>query len=305
MSDIMRFSSISDLQGTLGLDGVKHPLLAVVDLSKSYVPEAMINQRIAIDLYSISIKTKSKTLFQYGRKHYDFSKGSLIAIEPGQVISIDQAYEKGDIEGIALYFHPDLLAGSALQQLIKSYGFFSYDLHEALHLSDDEDLALRDIFSKIEKELNQNIDDFSLDIQVANIDLLLKYINRYFNRQFITRKHKNVEIVTKLNQQLDDYFSSELAMSEGLPSVKLLAEKINLSPNYMSDLLKKETGMNTQDLIHQHVIERSKYSLLNSNRSIAQISYQLGFEYPQYFSRLFKKKTGMTPAQYRESSPHH
>lgn len=305
MNDIIRLSSIADLRDSLGSASVKHPLLAVVDLSESYIPEQMINQRLAIDLYSISIKTKSISLFQYGRKHYDFSKGSLIAMGPGQVISVDQVYEKGDIEGIALYFHPDLLAGSHLQQSIKSYGFFSYDLHEALHLSDDEDLALREIFSKIEKELNQNIDDFSLDIQVANIDLLLKYINRYFNRQFITRQHKNVEIITKLNQELDNYFSSELMITDGLPSVRFLAEKLHLSPNYMSDLLKKETGMKTQDLIHQHVIERSKYSLLNSNSSIAQISYQLGFEYPQYFSRLFKKKTGMTPAKYREHGRQH
>lgn len=146
------------------------------------MPEEFVHQRFVTGFYSISIKTKSNTFFRYGRSHYDFSKGSLIAMGPNQVISIDHGYEQGDLEGVALYFHPDLLANSPLQKSIKSYGFFSYDLHEALHLSDTEDTALRDIFNKIAQELNQNIDDFSLDIQVANINLLLKYIDRYFNR---------------------------------------------------------------------------------------------------------------------------
>ena len=300
MAEIKHIHSIADLNQLLGGASARHPLLEVIDLSQTAMDESLEHQAIHSALYSITIKTKSNTPFRYGRQYYDFTNGTLIAMEPGQTFSVEKAHQRGDLAGLALYFHPDFLLGSPLHQQIQQYGYFAYDINEALHLSEQEQRSLMDILRKIEQELEQNMDDFSQQIQQANLELLLKYINRYFNRQFITRKHNNHMLVTQAKQVLQHYFQQQHAKEQGLPSVSYLAEKLHLSANYLSDLLKKETGTGAQELIHQQVIELAKYQLLNSESNVSQIAFELGFDYPQYFSRLFKQKTGLTPAQFRK-----
>ncbi|HAD14019.1 MAG TPA: hypothetical protein DCF33_16465 [Saprospirales bacterium] len=201
--------------------------------------------------------------------------------------------------GCALFFHPDLIKGTSLAGKMKDYHFFSYDVTEALHLSEKEKMILFDCVQKIEQELQENIDSHSQTLIVSNIELLLNYCTRYYGRQFITRKNVNTDIVAQVEQLLQDYLRSEALKQMGLPSVKYLAEKVHLSPNYLSDLLKKETGKNAQDHIHYQLIEEAKTVLLLSNASVSEIAYDLGFEYTQYFSKLFKQKTGLTPSEYR------
>lgn len=201
--------------------------------------------------------------------------------------------------GWGLFFHPDLLRGTSLGMKMKDYTFFSYETSEALHLSDKEKEILYDCIQKIETELQENIDHHSQTLIVSNIELLLNYCQRYYGRQFITRKNSNRDIVAQVENVLKGYFFSDTLKMEGLPTVSDLADKVNLSPNYLSDLLKKETGMNTKDHIHHFLIEEAKNILLSSNKSVSEIAYELGFEYPQYFSKLFKQKTGNTPQEFR------
>lgn len=298
---MMRLQSISEIHELLGGGPPRHPLISVIDLSKIGLGEEALNQSLVIDLYSITLKTRLSAPMKYGREYFDFDTGTLLCAEPGQVFVAENAFEKGDLEGWVLYFHPDLLIKHKLYSGIRNYGFFAYEINEALHLSNAEKDSLSDIVSKIELELSQNIDEFSQDIQLANIDLLLKYIDRYFNRQFLTRKHLNQQILDKVNHILDQYYSGTQAEILGLPSVHYLAERVFLSPNYMSDLLKKETGLGAQEIIHNYILKLAKYRLLNSQSTIAEISHTLGFEYQQYFSRMFKHHVGLTPKEFRNA----
>jgi AraC-like DNA-binding protein len=219
------------------------------------------------------------------------------------VITIDNDVEvKEDMMGWGLFFHPDLIRGSALGSKMKDYSFFSYEMSEALHLSDKEKQLLHDCIVKIQGELTQNIDSYSQVLIASNIELLLNYCSRYYGRQFITRKSANLDVVSKVEDVLKGYFENEEKRNEGMPSVKYLANTVNLSPSYLSDLLKRETGLNAQDHIHYFVIEQAKNILLQTNQSVSEIAYSLGFEYPQYFSRLFKQKTGKTPLEYRSNN---
>ncbi|MDA3615698.1 helix-turn-helix domain-containing protein [Polluticaenibacter yanchengensis] len=204
--------------------------------------------------------------------------------------------------GWGLFFHPDLLRGTSLGSKMKDYTFFSYEIAEALHLSDKEKEILYDCIQKIENELKENIDNHSQTLIVSNIELLLNYCQRYYGRQFITRKSSNSNIIYQIEKLLTDYFKDEKLSEKGLPTVKYLSDKVHLSSGYLSDLLKKETGMNTQDHIHYYIIEEAKNILINTNNSVSEIAYSLGFEYPQYFSKLFKQKTGVTPVEYRTTN---
>jgi AraC-like DNA-binding protein len=204
--------------------------------------------------------------------------------------------------GWGLFFHPDLIRDSALGNKIKAYSFFSYEISEALHLSEKEKQLLYDCIIKIQGELTQNIDGYSQALIISNVELLLNYCARYYGRQFITRKPANLEIITRVEKLLKDYFEKEDHRNEGMPSVKYLANKMNVSPGYLSDVLKKETGLSAQDHIHYFVIEQAKNILIQTNQSVSEIAYALGFEYPQYFSRLFKQKTGKTPLEYRSDN---
>jgi AraC-like DNA-binding protein len=275
-----------------------HPLVAVVDFSQTtdHIEE---ETRITTDFFSVMFKNYCKSYLTYGRKAIDFNEGSLICMAPNQVITIDTEIEPRDNPmGWGLFFHPDLIRNTSLNAKMKDYSFFSYEIAEALHLSEKEKQLLFECIVKIQSELKENIDDYSQTIIVSTIELLLNYCNRFYGRQFITRKATNRDILEKVEVLLKEYFSNKRD-SFGLPTVKYLADAVNLSPGYLGDLLKKETGLNAQEHIHHYIIEAAKNILLNSSQSISEIAFQLGFEYPQYFSRLFKQKTGTTPLEYR------
>lgn len=298
MQPIVHLKSIADISKIVqGV--VKHPLVAVIDFTKfdEYIPEGT---RISCDFYSIMFKNYCINQLKYGRQSYDFQEGNLICIAPRQVVTMDTEIEKReDMMGWGLFFHPDLLRGTSLANKMKEYNFFSYEMAEALHLSEKEKQILFDCVQKIEQELQENIDNHSQTLIVSNIELLLNYCARYYGRQFITRKNANLDIAAQIERLLQDYFRSDILKQKGLPSVKYLAEQVHLSPNYLSDLLKKETGKNAQDHIHYQLIEEAKLVLLNSNATVSEVAYSLGFEYPQYFSKLFKQKTGVSPMEYR------
>lgn len=298
MKPIIQLHSISEINHFVQ-NKTNHPLVAVVDFSKvdEYVEEGT---RISADFYSIMFKNYCANRIRYGRQSYDFQDGSLVCIAPKQVVIMDSEIEKrDDMMGWGLFFHPDLLRGTSLGEKINEYTFFSYETAEALHLSEKEKQTLYDCVQKIATELQENIDNHSQTLIVSNIELLLNYCSRYYGRQFITRKSSNSNTIAQVEKLLKSYFKSERLKETGLPTVKYLADNVHLSASYLSDLLKKETGMNAQDHIHYYLIEEAKNNLLNTNDSVNEIAYKLGFEYPQYFSKLFKLKTGITPVEYR------
>lgn len=299
MRPVLHLKSISDIERFFrGV--VKHPLVAVVDFARfdEYMEEGT---RLSGDFYSIMFKNYCTNQMKYGRQSCDFQEGSLVCIAPRQVITLDTEIEKRDDRmGWGLFFHPDLIRRTSLGHKMKDYHFFSYETAEALHLSDKEKQILFDCVQKIDQELQENIDGHSQTLIVSNIELLLNYCARYYGRQFITRKNTNTDVVIRIESLLRDYFRPDALNQNGLPTVKFLAEQVHLSPSYLSDLLKKETGMSAQDHIHHHLIEEAKTTLLHSTASVGEVAYALGFEYPQYFSKLFKQKTGVTPGEFRE-----
>jgi AraC-like DNA-binding protein len=273
--------------------------VAVMDFSK-VSEQVKADAMISTDLYSIMFKNYCKNNFKYGRKTIDFQDGNLICIAPNQAIEIDNEVEQREnMLGWGLFFHPDLIRATSLNEKIKDYGFFSYEITEALHLSDKEKNILYECVQKIESELKENIDVHSQFIMVSTIELLLNYCSRFYGRQLITRSQSNKKIISQIEAALKQYFSVDLIKEKGIPTVKYLAEQVNLSPSYLSDLLKKETGKNAQEHIHFYLIEEAKNNLINSEKTVSEIAYNLGFEYPQYFNKLFKQKTGQTPMEYR------
>lgn len=299
MKQLIHLHTISDIYKLYNLGHCHHPQIAVLDFSKT-TDQLQGSTRFVSDFYSIIFKNYCANNIKYGRKNIDFQDGSLICISPGQVIDTDDEIEvRDDIEGWGVFFHPDLIRGTSLGNTIKNYSFFSYETNEALHLSDKEKQNLGEIVQKISSELLENIDKHSQSLIVSNLELFLNYCTRYYDRQFITRKATNSDIHSKVELVLTKYFQQENLNEKGLPTVKYLAEQVHLSPNYLSDLIKRETGMNAQDRIHYYLIEEAKNLLLSSNKTVGELAFALGFEYPQYFSRLFKSKTGMTPLEYR------
>jgi AraC-like DNA-binding protein len=299
MKPIVHLDHIAEINRFLQVP-TRHPLVAVVDFSQmdDAIEEGT---RISSSFYTVMFKNYCKNLMKYGRLTYDFQEGNLICIAPNQVLTMDtEITDRTDKLGWGLFFHPDLLRGSALANRMDEYSFFSYDVAEALHLSEMEKDTLKDCVNKIEIELNNNIDMHSQTLIVSNIELLLNYCSRYYSRQFITRKVAHSATVAEVERFLRDYFKPGSARDRTLPTVKLLAEKVHLSPSYLSDLLKRETGMSAQDQIHYHLIEAAKTILVDSDQSVSEIAYALGFEYPQYFSKLFKLKTGFTPGAFRQ-----
>lgn len=298
MNKILHLKTIPDLYKFLNLGYADHPLIAIVDFSK-VIEHTTDEIRIKTDFYSIMFKNYCRNHIRYGRKTLDFQDGSLVCIAPNHAITIDNDIEvKENMMGWGLFFHPDLIRTTSLNAKIKDYSFFSYEIAEALHLSEKEKQLLYECIVKIQSELKENIDDYSQTIIVSTIELLLNYCNRFYGRQFITRKSTNQAILEKVENLLKEHIAMK-SSTNGLPTVKFLADAVNLSPGYLGDLLKKETGLNAQERIHQVIIEEAKNILLNSTHSISEIAFQLGFEYPQYFSRLFKQKTGTTPLEYR------
>lgn len=301
MKPVLHLRTVADINNFIETT-TKHPLAAVVDFSKI---EDKIEQgtRIMFDFYTIMFKNYSCNTFRYGRKTYDFQDGSLVCLAPKQMLTMDTEVEqREDRLGWGLFFHPDLIRGTSLGSTIKHYTYFSYETNEALHLSDKEKQTLYGIVQKIDAELSENIDCHSQKLIVSNIELLLNYCTRYYDRQFITRKAANSDVLARVEQVLSAGFQPESLSENGLPTVKYLAEEVHLSANYLSDLLKRETGMTAQDHIHHYIMEAAKDRLLNSHKSVGELAFELGFEYPQYFSRLFKLKTGMTPIEYRNAN---
>jgi AraC family transcriptional regulator, transcriptional activator of pobA len=294
-----KFNSISDLHRVLGLPKPLHPLVSLVDYGNIKTEADKLPKAMILNFYKVSFKKNLQGRIKYGQHYYDFDEGGISFIAPGQLIAA--AEDEKDYSGYTLLFHPDFLRNYSLAKLIKNYGFFSYSANEALYLSEKEKKTITEVFNHILQELDGTIDDFSQHVMISHIEVLLNYSNRFYNRQFITRKAANYDILTKLESLLDDYFKNESTATRGLPTVQYLADELHLSPRYLSDLLRSLTGQNTQQHIHDKVIEKAKEYLTAENLTVSEVAYQLGFEHPQSFNRIFKKKTRLTPIEFKQS----
>ncbi len=295
MEEIIKIESIAQYNAIRGVKTL-HPLVSVIDLSKAQLMPA---KTFNFGIYAVYLKELDCGELRYGRRHYDYQEGTMVFIAPGQVMGIQPGVKTFEPKGRALLFHPDLITGTPLGKHIQDYSFFSYDVNEALHMSDKERKIVIDCFAKIEYELEQNIDKHSKRLIASNIELLLNYCIRFYDRQFITRDNVNKGTLEHFEELLQGYFISDKPQSEGLPSVSYCADALHLSPNYFGDLIKKETGRSAQEYIQTKVIDIAKERVFDLNKSVSEIAYDLGFKYPQHFTRLFKQKVGVTPNEYR------
>lgn len=277
----------------------KHPLITVNDYKDISGDVSDIAKGMVMDFYKISYKKALSGKIRYGQHHYDFQNGGLSFMSPHQLIAEDES--NGDCEGQTLLIHPDFLAGYPLAKSIKNYGFFSYGANEALQLTETEQHTIFALFHQIADELNQRLDHFSQGVMISQIELLLNYSNRFYSRQFLFQKVQHNDLFSRMELLLDNYFNTEKSLHEGLPSVQFIAGELNVSPNYLSDVLRELTGLNAQQHIHQKLIDKAKEILTTTNMSVSQIAYQLGFEYPQSFNKLFKNKTKVSPLEFRHS----
>ncbi|NDI99747.1 helix-turn-helix transcriptional regulator [Flavobacterium sp. LaA7.5] len=296
--NIKKINSVKELHSFMGLPSPLNPLLTIIDHSEavSYVPSY--KQKLLLNFYNISIKRSFKGKLKYGKNHYDFDDGTMSFIAPNQIISIESEEDRNK-DGWSLLFHPDLIRQYPLGKAIKNYGFFSYSVNEALHLSNDEEKTIETIVQNIQKEIHSRLDNFSQDVIVSNLELLLSYCNRFYSRQFITRKMVTNDLLTNFENILERHFANDSDLK--LPTVETLATELNVSSSYLSDMLRSVTGQNTQQHIHNKLIEKAKEVLTTTDLTVSEIAYQLGFEYSQSFSKLFKSKTNLTPIEYRHS----
>ena len=314
---IYKIHSIAEIHDLLNVGKPAHPLISVV----RHTPDMNLDfedVRFSMDLYFISLKEKIAGTFVYGRNAYDFQEGTMVFMAPGQVIQ-SQGRAEPDIGGWSIFFHPNLIRHSHLGSTMSLYSYFQYGMHEALHVSEREKQTLAECVRKIEQEVDQNLDQHSQELIIHNIEAILKYSMRYYHRQFSTRSNQSKDVISAFEQFLDSYFSRVDEMNRAmrgnstgnllyldgvrsLPSVDDCGRALNMSGRYLSDLLKAETGKTVLEHIHLAVMERAKTILLNSNYTVSEIAYALGFSYPQYFSKLFKDKTGMSPGQYRKGA---
>ena len=301
-----KFKSLSDAFNTLGLPAPQHPLIAVINGIDKPLSMQFPMHRHVLNFYKISYRPYLGGTLKYGQTYFDFNDGGMLFAAPNQIIGSNEE-ENSTIENeyvnkqITLLIHPDFLLNYPLAQKIKRYNYFSYAANEALHLSDKEKEVITSIFRIIEDELNSRIDEFSQDVVISQIELLLNYANRFYKRQFITRKPVNSTLLQKLEDILDEYFDEQKSLNKGIPTVKQLAESLNISPNYLSDMLRSLTGQNTQQHIHEKLIEKAKEKLSTTDLSVSEIAYELGFEHSQSFSKLFKTKTNLSPLEFRQS----
>ena len=294
MGAIVKLNTIHEYNMAVGVETL-HPLVSVVDFSTL---KSLKHGRKNFGFYCIFLKQLKCGELSYGRSTYDYQEGTIVSFAPGQVAEIEmQKNVRPKAHGIL--FHPDLIRGTVLGGEIKNYSFFSYEIREALHLSEEERSTVMDCFHKIEAELKHGIDRHSRRLICANIGLLLDYCMRFYERQLVTRSKANHDVLTRFEQLLDNYFSGTFAEQNGLPTVKYFADKICLSPNYFGDMVKKETGRTPQEHIQEKVIEMAKERMIGTEDTVSQIAYSLGFQYPQHFCRLFKKRVGCTPNGYR------
>ncbi|TMU55133.1 helix-turn-helix domain-containing protein [Flagellimonas algicola] len=299
MSNIVRIRSINEVHKFLGIEKPKHPLVSVIEIDDSITNFDYGDTKYVFDFYQINLKQGFSGSMNYGRNSYDFDEGTLTFIKPNQTIQVENQEEIKGSSGWTLLFHPDLIRKSELGKTIEDYSFFNYDLNEALHLSEKERKSITELVLKIKEEYNQNIDKHSQELIVGNIEMLLKYSKRFYDRQFYTRTNLNKDILTEFNRSLKNYYNSEEPLLNGVLTVKECSNQLNLSVNYLGDLIKSETGKSAKEHIQEYVIERAKTKLLGSSEDVSQIAYSLGYEYPQGFNKLFKSKVGLSPSQYR------
>ncbi|GAA5026320.1 AraC family transcriptional regulator [Marivirga lumbricoides] len=297
-----RIKSIKEYYQILSIASPKHPLISVVSLQEiqPYVSEEKVN--VVFDFYVISLKKVSKgnVKYNYGQQQYDFDDGILFYLAPGQVFCF-QAEEGFESSGYMLLIHPDFLWGAALAKNIKKYEFFSYAVNEALFISEEEESVLTSFIGNIEREYHSHIDKFTEGIIISQIESLLSYSDRFYQRQFLTRKISNHQILDKLEKLLDECFNDDNLINNGLPTVQNLAAQLNTSPNYLTGVLKTLTGQSTQQHIHDKLIEKAKEKLTTTELTVSEIAYSLGFEYSQSFSKLFKNKVNLSPLEFRSS----
>ncbi|MDQ3844522.1 MAG: AraC family transcriptional regulator, partial [Bacteroidota bacterium] len=295
MDNLRRFETINDYNAFNNRETL-HPLVSVIDMSKAAPRQA---SNMYFGFYTVFLKEIKCGDLRYGRHTYDYQEGTLVFIAPGQVVSVDNRGVTYQPKGHALVFHPDLIHGTSLGRHIQDYTFFSYQSNEALHLSERERKIVLDCFSKIEYELEHAIDKHSKRLIVSNIEILLNYCVRFYDRQFITRENVHKGTLEKFEHLLNEYYQTDNPQTIGLPSVAWCASELNLSPSYFGDLIKKETGKTAQDYVQSKVIDVAKERIFDHSKSISQIAYELGFKYPQHFARLFKQRVGQSPNEYR------
>ncbi len=295
MEEVIKLDAVDKYNKLFGLE-TRHPLVNVIDLSKA--TRYPTRFRINYGVYALYLKDSRCGDILYGRQNYDYQDGTIVCFAPGQIAATEM--EQGiKPEAHGILFHPDLIRGTALGQEIKNYSFFSYETREALHISEEERRIVMDCFSKIETELEHAIDKHSRRLITANIGVLLDYCMRFYDRQFTTRSEVNHDVIVRFERLLNDYFDSDAPQQEGLPTVKYFADKVFLSPNYFGDMISKQTGKTASEYIQEKVIEKAKENLLSSNKTMSQIAFELGFQYPQHLSRMFKRAVGCTPNEYR------
>ncbi|HEY1871438.1 MAG TPA: helix-turn-helix transcriptional regulator [Chitinophagaceae bacterium] len=294
-----KFKSLSELHRVLGLPKPLHPLISLVENKENEIDTNKLPGFFTHDFYKISYKINLSGKIKYGQSYYDFDEGGLLFKAPNQVSAHGEINQ--DHSGFTLLFHPDFFSGYPLAKKIKQYGFFSYSVHEALHLSEKEKATIISIFKNIDEELQNRIDDFSQEVIISQIVTLLSYSNRFYKRQFITRKSANSNLLEKLEEFLDNYFRNEKSLTQGIPTVQNLADTLNISPSYLSDMLRSLTGQNAQQHIHNKLIEKAKEKISTTSLTISEIAYQLGFEHPSSFNKLFKSKTNLSPLEFRQS----
>lgn len=296
MNNIINLDCVDRYNNLYGLETL-HPLVSVVDLSKA--TQTINHVQIHYGLYALFLKGNKSCDIRYGRQSYDYQEGTIVCFAPGQTVSVENVKNEVKPAVWGVLFHPDLIRGTSLGKNIKNYTFFSYAVNEALHLSDQEREIVMDCLKKINIELEHSIDKHSKALIAMNIELLLNYCMRFYERQFITRSEANRDALTRFEQLLGEYFQNQFPQQEGLPSVKYFADKVCLSPNYFGDMIKKETGKTPQEHIQEKVIELAKEYITETDETVSQIAYTLGFQYPQHLCRMFKKRVGCTPNEYR------
>ena len=297
MDKVIKLDNVDQYNNLYGLETL-HPLVSVIDLTKA--TRKIDNIEMHYGVYALFLKQSKSCNIKYGRNIYDYQEGTIVSFAPNQIVNVETTDEEVNPKVYGLIFHPDLIRGTSLGKTIKDYTYFSYAINEALHLSDQEKSIVMDCLEKISIELQHAIDKHSRSLIVMNIELLLNYCMRFYERQFITREKENKDTLTTFEKLLNDYFEKQFPAQDGLPSVKYFANKVCLSPNYFGDLVKKETGKTPQEHIQEKIIELAKENMVETNQTVSQIAYTLGFQYPQHFCRLFKKHVGCTPNEYRQ-----
>jgi AraC-like DNA-binding protein len=299
MADFFHIKSIAEVHHLFGLEKPLHPLITIIR-EWPKIDFDFGNTKMTSDFYLLGMKGNVRGAFKYGRNSYDYEEGTLAFIAPNQVTTFDSQDAALDNNGWNILFHPDLIRKSELGKTIKSYSFFDYDINEALHISEKEKQILSELVHRIEIELQQNIDKHSQELIIVNLESIMKYCHRYYDRQFYTRTNLNKDFIVRFEKFLEVYFASDELKNKGLPTITQCGKALNMSGSYLSDLLKMETGRSAKDHIHSYIIEKAKMLLLSTDSKVSNVAYDLGFEYAQHFSKLFKSKTGTSPSAYRD-----